>query len=105
MRRRSVMTMAFVCATSVGALAAAGPAAAAVAAPGGAARPALVRPNSGASFEWGVATPVPGMATLDGGGTGQLNTVSCAANGGCSAGGTYVDNATKSSQAFVVGES
>ena len=52
-----------------------------------------------------MATPVPGMATLDDGGTGQLNTVSCAANGGCSAGGFYLDKSTMTGQAFVVGES
>ena len=100
MRLRSVMTMALACAASAAALAAAGPAAAS----SGAARPLLVRPQSGASYEWGVATPVPGLATLDDNGTGQLSAVSCAAAGTCSAGGFYTDGSTKLTQAFVVGE-
>ena len=108
------MAMAFVCAASFGALAASGTAAASggtaaasggtVAASGGASRPAMViPPNSGASFEWGVAVQAPGIATLDNNGTAQLNAVSCAVNGGCSAGGSYVDGAVKSGQAFVIG--
>jgi hypothetical protein len=107
MRLRSVMTMALACAASAAALAAAGPAAAAAGrpaaassrtsggTPGGVARPLLVRPQSGASYEWGVATPVPGLATLDDNGTGQLSAVSCAAGGTCSAGGFYTDGSTK----------
>jgi hypothetical protein len=109
MRLRSVMTMALACAASAAALAAAGPAAASSGTsggtPGGAARPLLVRPQSGASYEWGVATPVPGLATLDDNGTGQLSAVSCAAGGACSAGGFYTDRSTKLTQAFAVGES
>jgi hypothetical protein len=46
----------------------------------------------------------PGIATLDHGGTGQLSAVSCAAAGGCSAGGFYTDATTKQTQAFVIGE-
>ena len=103
-RRRSavavVMTTAFACAASFGALAAGGPAAAA----SGASGPAAVRPNSGASFAWGAAMQAPGIATLDHGGTAQLNAVSCAATGGCSAGGFYVDGSTKLGQVFVIGE-
>jgi hypothetical protein len=105
---RSVTTMALACAASAAALAAAGPAphaAASTGASGGAGRPVLVRPQSGASYEWGVATPVPGLATLDDNGTGQLSAVSCAAGGACSAGGFYTDGSTKLTQAFVVGES
>src|ERR1700722_11832014 len=113
MRLRSMMTMAFACAASAAALAAAGPATANAAAasgtsggaPGDAAPPLLVRPHSGASYQWGVATPVPGLAALDDNGTGQLSAVSCAAGGTCSAGGFYTDGSTKLTQAFVVGES
>src|ERR1700722_9825619 len=112
MRLRSMMTMAFACAASAAALAAAGPATANAAAasgtsggaPGDAAPPLLVRPHSGASYQWGVATPVPGLAALDDNGTGQLSAVSCAAAGACSAGGFYTDGSTKLTQAFVVGE-
>jgi hypothetical protein len=95
------MAMAFACAACFGALAAGGPAAAADGAPS---RPAMIRPDSGASFEWGVAMQAPGIAALDHGGTGQLSAVSCAAAGGCSAGGFYTDGTTKQTQAFVIGE-
>ena len=62
-------------------------------------------PDSGASLTWGAAKQVPGMSTLEDGGTGQLSAVSCAAAGDCSAGGSYVDESTHLTQAFVVGES
>ena len=63
-----------------------------------AAFPAVLQPHSGASYEWGVATQAPGIAALDHNGTAQLSTVSCAVNGGCSAGGTYTDGTAKTSQ-------
>ena len=108
------MAAALVWAGSVGALAAGGTAAASGAtgagsggtgaASGGASGPAIViPPNSGTSFEWGVAIQAPGIATLDNNGTAQLNAVSCAVNGGCSAGGGYVDGTAKSGQGFVIG--
>ena len=107
------MAMAFVCAASFGALAAGGTAAASggtagasggtAGASGGVAGPAMViPPNSGASFEWGAAIQAPGIAALDNNGTAQLNTISCAVNGACSAGGSYVDGMAKSGQAFVI---
>jgi hypothetical protein len=68
-------------------------------------RPSVVaRPQSGASYEWGVAERAPGIGTLDDNGTAQLNVVSCASNGNCSAGGFYLDGTSKTSQAFVIGE-
>ena len=93
------MAMAFVCAASFGALASGGTATAS----GGLPRPAIViPPNSGASFEWGAAIQAPGIAALDNNGTAQLNAISCAVNGACSAGGSYVDGMAKSGQAFVI---
>jgi hypothetical protein len=122
MRLRSVMTMALACAASAAALAAAGPAAASSGTsgigpsgigpsgigpsggtPGAAARPLLVRPQSGASYEWGVATPVPGLATLDDNGPGQLSAVSCAAAGNCGATGFFRSGGA--THPFVVAES
>jgi len=92
---------------SLGALAAVGPAASAAVGPAaavGAPGHPVLPPNSGASYEWGVAIQAPGIATLDDNGTGQLSAVSCAVNGGCSAGGFYADGTSKLGQAFVLGE-
>jgi hypothetical protein len=52
---------------------------------------------------WGTAIEVPGTATLDQGGQGQVNSVSCAAAGRCSAGGLYADSSGRQ-QSFVVSE-
>jgi hypothetical protein len=96
------MAMALACAAAAGPVAAAGPAAAAGSAAAG---QRIVRPLSGASYEWGVAEQAPGIAALDHSGTGQLTSVSCAAGGACSAGGFYTDGTSKLGQAFVIGES
>ena len=85
------MALAIACAASFGALAAA-PAASA-------------RPDSGASFEWGAAIAAPGFATLSHNGLGQPTSISCAADGDCSAGGFYEDGVSKNGEAFVIGES
>jgi len=53
---------------------------------------------------WGKAREVPGPATLNQGGNAQVNSVSCASAGNCSAGGYYEDSAHHL-QAFVVSES
>jgi hypothetical protein len=106
------VALAAACVASAGALAAGGPAAASGRGPAPAALPpqspllphSPLLPRSGASYEWGVAAQAPGIATLDHGGTAQLSAVSCAVNGGCSAGGFYVDGASKQAQAFVIGE-
>jgi hypothetical protein len=52
---------------------------------------------------WGKAVRVPGTATLNAGGSGFLNAISCAAAGECAAGGTYRD-ASAHDQAFLVTE-
>jgi hypothetical protein len=50
---------------------------------------------------WSTAEEVPGTAALNAGGNADVVSVSCAAVGDCSAGGSYVD-ASEQSQAFVV---
>jgi hypothetical protein len=50
---------------------------------------------------WRTAKEVPGTAALNQGGLAQLNSISCASAGNCSAGGFY---AAHGSQAFVVNE-
>ena len=52
---------------------------------------------------WGNAVEVPGTPTLNGGGYAQVNSVSCAAAGDCTGGGTYRDGSSNP-QAFVVSE-
>jgi hypothetical protein len=52
---------------------------------------------------WGAAEQVPGLAALNRGGLAEVNSVSCARAGSCSAGGDYVDAAGRE-QGFVVGE-
>jgi hypothetical protein len=54
------------------------------------------------SGTWGTAQEVPGTASLNTGGDAQVNSVSCAAAGECSAGGYYNGGGY---QAFVVTES
>jgi hypothetical protein len=55
---------------------------------------------------WGSAVEVPGTAALNTGGLAQVNSVSCASPGNCSAGGDYLSRVGKGdkSQAFVAGE-
>ena len=52
---------------------------------------------------WGNAREVPGTAALNAGGFAQVDSVSCASAGNCSAGGSYAD-ASDNTQAFVVSE-
>src|SRR5262249_13048757 len=51
---------------------------------------------------WGTAKEVPGTAALNQRGDAQVNSVSCAAAGECSAGGAYLGIDTR--HAFVVSE-
>jgi hypothetical protein len=51
---------------------------------------------------WQQAEEVPGTATLNAGGIGEIGSVSCASAGNCSASGSYADGST--AQAFVVSE-
>ena len=60
----------------------------------------LARPAASAG-RWGKAIEVPGSAALNKGGNASVSSVSCAAAGGCSAGGGYQDGAGRV-QAFVV---
>ncbi len=53
---------------------------------------------------WGNAHSIPGIGALDNGGTGDINSISCAGDGSCTAGGEYSDGGTGLSQAFVVDE-
>jgi hypothetical protein len=53
---------------------------------------------------WGKATQVPGLNSLNAGGNAQVNSVSCAATGDCTAGGQYNDK-HGAGQAFVAAES
>jgi hypothetical protein len=52
---------------------------------------------------WRSAEEVPGSAALNKGAGAQVDSVSCASAGNCSAGGSYLDS-SKDSQAFVVSE-
>jgi hypothetical protein len=52
---------------------------------------------------WGTAVQVPGTSTLNSGGNAWVRSISCAAAGVCSAGGTYEDGSGHQ-QAFVVNE-
>jgi hypothetical protein len=56
-----------------------------------------------ANGTWGTAIEVPGTAGRNGGGYAQVNSVSCAAPGDCSAGGEYTGK-TPATQAFVVNQ-
>jgi surface antigen len=53
---------------------------------------------------WGTAEEVPGTAALNAGGGAQIDSVSCASAGNCSAGGTYAAKSFGDDQAFVVSE-
>lgn len=52
---------------------------------------------------WGKALEVPGTAALNSGGYAQVNSVSCASVGNCSAGGEYTDSSSHL-QAFVANQ-
>jgi hypothetical protein len=52
---------------------------------------------------WGTAIEVPGTATLNKNGWAEVDSVSCASAGNCTAGGTYTDKALNT-QAFVVSQ-
>ncbi len=52
---------------------------------------------------WGQAEEVPGTAALNKAGGAQVNSVSCAPAGNCSAGGYYTDGSDHG-QAFVVSQ-
>jgi hypothetical protein len=68
---------------------------------------AAVVPAIAVSATWGTAKEVRGMNSLDHGGDGEVDAVSCAAKGECSAGGYYDDAAPVGSigqQALTVGE-
>ncbi len=52
---------------------------------------------------WGAAQEVPGSETLNSGGSAQINSVSCASAGDCTAGGNFTDSAG-GTQALVVTE-
>jgi hypothetical protein len=52
---------------------------------------------------WGKAQEVRGTAALNAGGYAEVDSVSCASAGNCSAGGAYTDS-TPATQAFVVNE-
>jgi ABC-type phosphate transport system substrate-binding protein len=59
--------------------------------------------NENGNDDWGTAIEVPGTAALNAGGNAEINSVSCATAGNCSAGGYYTD-ASGDEQAFVVDE-
>jgi hypothetical protein len=52
---------------------------------------------------WGTAIEVPGTAALNASGVAEINSVSCATAGNCSAGGVYRD-ASAAYQAFVLSQ-
>jgi hypothetical protein len=53
---------------------------------------------------WGTAAEVPGIAALNGGGTAELISVSCASAGNCGASGYYYDATTQDYEPFVVSQ-
>jgi hypothetical protein len=55
------------------------------------------------SGTWGKAKEVPGTAALNAGGNAQIDSVSCASAGNCSAGGFYTDSSSHG-QGFVVNQ-
>jgi hypothetical protein len=78
----------------------------AVAGPGGAVagtHPAVVSMTTAVTSGWRTAREVPGIAALNKGGRAQVNSVSCASAGNCSAGGWYTDGSGHT-QAFIVSE-
>ena len=110
MRRRSGVISAALCVVSAAALCW-GLTAAAGAAPDPSGRTPQVAatappppPAGPASPAWGHAEQAPGIATLDHSGGGALEAVACPAQGACTAGGFYSDEASKMQQGFVIGE-
>jgi hypothetical protein len=68
----------------------------------GASHPLVVNEVNGT---WQPAGEVPGTAALtQGTGSGEINSLSCASAGNCSAGGDYVGDGSGGQQAFVVSE-
>ena len=61
-------------------------------------------PGRQARAAWRPAIEVPDLASLNKGGIGRVNSVSCASAGNCAAGGSYHIDSSRSQQAFVVGE-
>jgi cytochrome c551/c552 len=97
-RRRSAAVVAAVAAAVVGAGLLTGASAAAAGTRGGGAARAAA---SGGT--WGMVQQVPGLATLNRGGSAGISSVSCPSAGNCTAGGNYADSVDRS-QAFVVSE-
>lgn len=106
-RRLTFATVSTACAVVVCCAVAAGTgtAGAAPGAPPADAAPRAALASTGTSPAWEVIEQVPGITTLDDGGSAQTKAVSCAAVGACSAGGFYIDGSDKQDQAFVVSES
>jgi hypothetical protein len=48
-------------------------------------------PGATTASRWGSAQEVPGTAALNTGGNAEINSVSCASAGNCTAGGSYTD--------------
>src|SRR5215831_4561720 len=65
--------------------------------------PAVAGVPSAGAGGWDKAIEVPGTAALNTGGNAEVSSVSCAAAGGCAAGGDYFDGSGRR-QAFVVTE-
>src|ERR1700761_9608910 len=61
-------------------------------------------PSGPASPAWGHAQQAAGIATLDDGGGGVLESIACPAAEACTAGGFYYDGVTKKQQGFVIDE-
>jgi hypothetical protein len=61
-------------------------------------------PAAATGGTWGTATEVRGTAALNKGAGADVNSVSCASAGNCSADGFYTDSSSHS-QAFVVSQS
>jgi len=60
-------------------------------------------PGRQARAAWRPAIEVPDLASLNKGGIGRVNSVSCASAGNCAAGGSYLDGHSHG-QAFVVSQ-
>jgi D-alanine-D-alanine ligase-like ATP-grasp enzyme len=66
--------------------------------------PAAAASRAASGGRWGSAEEVPGLRTLNQGAFAQIDSVSCASAGNCSAGGYYEANDSGDFQAFVVSE-
>jgi hypothetical protein len=60
--------------------------------------------TAGPGGTWGTAKEVPGIAALDAGAGAEINSLSCASPGNCSAGGEYSSDSSGHGQAFVVSQ-